>query len=56
MRSQVQFSTTGLVARRSFEISNIGDCLPPHMKPVTEFAVLTGLRTANIRELVGESG
>lgn len=26
--------------------------LPPHMKPVAEFAVLTGLRTANIRELV----
>lgn len=26
--------------------------LPPHMKPIAEFAVLTGLRTANIRELV----
>jgi integrase len=26
--------------------------LPSHMKPVAEFAVLTGLRTANIRELV----
>jgi integrase len=26
--------------------------LPTHMKPVAEFAVLTGLRTANIRELV----
>jgi hypothetical protein len=25
--------------------------LPEHMKPVGEFAVLTGLRTANIREL-----
>jgi len=28
------------------------DALPPHMKPIAEFAVLTGLRTANIRELV----
>lgn len=26
--------------------------LPAHMKPVAQFAVLTGLRTANIRELV----
>lgn len=26
--------------------------LPAHMKPIAEFAVLTGLRTANIRELV----
>jgi integrase len=26
--------------------------LPVHMRPVAEFAVLTGLRTANIRELV----
>jgi integrase len=26
--------------------------LPPHMRPVAEFAVLTGLRTANIRGLV----
>lgn len=26
--------------------------LPPHMKPVAQFAVLTGLRTANIRELI----
>jgi integrase len=26
--------------------------LPAHMKPVAEFAVLTGLRTANIRELI----
>jgi integrase len=26
--------------------------LPPHMRPIAEFAVLTGLRTKNIRELV----
>ena len=26
--------------------------LPPHMQPIAEFAVLTGLRTKNVRELV----
>lgn len=26
--------------------------LPPHLKPIAQFAVLTGLRTANIRGLV----
>jgi integrase len=34
------------------QFANLLAALPPHMRPVAEFAVLTGLRTANIRELV----
>jgi integrase len=34
------------------EFAQLLEHLPPHMKPIAQFAVLTGLRTANIRELV----
>jgi integrase len=34
------------------QFARLRDALPPHMRPIAEFAVLTGLRTANIRELV----
>jgi integrase len=34
------------------QFSKLKAALPPHMKPIAEFAVLTGLRTANIRGLV----
>jgi integrase len=38
------------ITREQFAV--LLEYLPPHMKPIAEFAVLTGLRTANIRELV----
>lgn len=34
------------------QFAQLQAALPPHMKPIARFAVLTGLRTANIRELV----
>lgn len=34
------------------QFAKLKEALPPHMQSIAKFAVLTGLRTANIRELV----